>query len=64
MASLATFTINNTAPMVIYGAALLSSNVKGGTTGTLASAGRFDASRTLYDNDVFQIGYRLTLYGY
>jgi hypothetical protein len=63
LSSLASFTIATATAVEVYGAALLSSNVRGGASGTLLSAGRFATPRTLYAADVFQIGYRLTLSG-
>lgn len=60
-ASKAAFTIATATMITVWGAGLLSSNVKGGTTGTLMSAAKFSAARTLYDTDVFNLGYTLTL---
>lgn len=60
-ASKAAFTIATATSITVWGAGLLSSNVKGGTTGTLMSAAKFSAARTLYDTDVFNLGYTLTL---
>ena len=60
-ASKAAFTIATGTAVVVWGAALCSSNVKGGTTGTLMSAAKFSASRTLYPSDTFNLGYTLTL---
>jgi hypothetical protein len=60
-ASKAAFTIATATSVTVWGAGLLSSNVKGGTTGTLMSAAKFSAARTLYDTDVFNLGYTLTL---
>jgi hypothetical protein len=60
-ASKAAFTIATATTVTVWGAGLLSSNVKGGTTGTLLSAAKFSAARTLYDTDVFNLGYTLTL---
>jgi len=60
--SRAAFTIALTgASLVVWGAGMLSSNVKGGTAGKLMSATKFAASRTLYDGDTLNIGYRITL---
>jgi hypothetical protein len=61
LASKATFTIACTTSVVITGAALLSSNVRGGTAGILGSATRFANARTQYNADPFQIGYVVTL---
>jgi hypothetical protein len=60
-ASKAAFTIATATTVTVWGAGLLSSNVKGGTTGTLLSAAKFSAARTLYNTDVFNLGYTLTL---
>jgi hypothetical protein len=56
-ASVATFTINAT--VSIYGAFLVSTNTKGGTSGVLFSAARFPAQRDLIDTDVLQITYQV-----
>lgn len=60
-ASKAAFTIATASSITVWGAGLLSSSVKGGTTGTLLSASKFGASRTLYNTDVFNLGYTLSL---
>ena len=60
-ANKAAFTIATATSISVWGAALSSSNVKGGTTGTLMSASKFSAVRTLYDTDVFNVAYALTL---
>ena len=56
-ASPAEFTLN--ADKLLYGAFLISSNVKGGTAGVLMSAARFSAPRQYYSGDVFKVKYRL-----
>jgi len=61
LASYAQFTIAASAAIDIYGAGLLSSNVKGGTTGTLVSATRFAAARQVNDGDTFELGYEVEL---
>jgi hypothetical protein len=43
----------------VYGAFLSSSSVKGGTSGVLASAIRFAASRTLLTGDILNVTYTL-----
>jgi hypothetical protein len=63
LASRAAFTVNCTTSININGAGLLSSNVRGGTTGVLVSATRFAAQRVLFDDDIFELGYRVTLTG-
>jgi hypothetical protein len=60
-ASRGVFTFASATSVNVYGAGLLSSNVKGGTTGTLMSAAKFSAVRTLYNTDVFNVGYSLQL---
>lgn len=60
-ASKAAFTIVTASSLTVWGAGLLSSSTKGGTTGTLMSAAKFSAARTLYNTDVFNLGYTLTL---
>lgn len=60
-ASKAAFTIATATSITVWGAGLLSSNVKGGTTGTLMSAAKFSAARTLYATDIFNLGYTLSL---
>lgn len=57
----ATFTIACTTSINLNGVGLLSSNVKGGTTGVLMSAFRFGATRVGYNGDPFYCGYTLTL---
>lgn len=60
-ASKAAFTIATATSIAVWGAGLLSLNTKGGVTGTLMSAAKFSAVRTLYNTDVFNLGYTLTL---
>lgn len=57
----AAFTIATASSITVWGAGMLSSATKGGTTGTLLSASKFAAARTLYDTDVFNLGYTITL---
>jgi len=57
-ASKATFTINAT--KTIYGAFLISNSTKSGTTGTLAAASKFAASRAVVSADQLLITYTLT----
>lgn len=61
VASKAAFTIATASSLVVYGAALLSESTRGATTGTLMSATKFAAARTLYNTDVFNLGYRVQL---
>lgn len=60
-ASKAAFTIATATSISAWGAALSSVSTKGGTTGTLMSASKFSAVRTLYNTDVFNVGYSITL---
>lgn len=60
-ASMAVFTIVTATSLVVYGAGLHSVNTKGATTGVLLSASKFSAARTLYNTDVFNLSWRLTL---
>lgn len=60
-ASKAAFTIATATSVTIRGAAMLSSNVKGGTAGVLISISRFAADRVQYNTDVFNLGYRVRL---
>jgi hypothetical protein len=61
LSSKAVFTIFCSTSINISGAALLSSNVKGGTSGTLASASRFGTARTVNTGDAFELGYEVEL---
>lgn len=56
-ASRATFTINAT--KTIYGAFLVSASAKSATTGTLFSAARFSASKSVVDNDELLLTYTI-----
>lgn len=60
-ANRAAFTIITATSVTVWGVGLLSSSVKGGTTGILMSAAKFSAARTLYNTDVFNLGYTLSL---
>lgn len=57
-ASKATFTINAT--KTIYGAFLVSTNTKSGTTGTLFSAARFSAAKSVVAADQLLLTYTFT----
>jgi hypothetical protein len=58
-ASPAVFTFNT--PVTIYGAFLVSTNTKGGTTGKLASASKFSTARSMVASDILQVTYTLTV---
>lgn len=57
----AAFTIVTASSLTVYGAALLSEAAKGAVTGKIMSATKFSAARTLYNTDVFNLAYRVTL---
>lgn len=61
LSSLATYNIVCTTSIDISGAALLSDSTKGGTTGTLASATRFDQEHTVNNGSTFEVGYEVEL---
>ena len=61
VASRASYTIVTASSLTVNGAALLSEQVRGAVTGTLVSAGKFAAARTLYNTDVFNLGWRVQL---
>ena len=61
LASKASFSIVCTTTLTINGAAMLSSNVKGGTAGVLLSASRFSVARTLTDGDEWDCVYEFEL---
>ena len=61
MAAVATVTIATTGQINVTGAAMLTSSVRGGTTGVLVSATRYAAARTFQNGDTYDIGYRLSL---
>lgn len=57
----AVFNIVCTTSVNISGAALLSDNTRGGTTGKLISASRFGTVRQVYSGDAFELGYEVEL---
>ena len=57
----ASVTFATAAQVNVTGAALLTSSVRGGTTGTLISASKYAATRTFQNGDTYDIGYRLAL---
>lgn len=57
-ANKAVFTCNAT--KVMYGAFLVSSSTKGGTSGTLLCASKFSASRSVVNGDTISITYTIT----
>ena len=61
MAAVASVTIAATSQINVTGAAMLTSGVRGGTTGVLVSASRYAAERTFQNGDTYDIGYRVSL---
>jgi hypothetical protein len=61
LASRAEYTIVTASTLDIYGAALHSSQTKGGTAGVLVSASRFANKRTQSNGDTFELGYEVEL---
>lgn len=57
----AAFVIAATTTLTVTGAALLSDNARGGTSGVLISASRYAIARTLQDGDNYGLGYRIEL---
>ncbi len=55
------FTIVTATSLMVEGAALLSTNSKGGTAGVLSSASRFANPRELFNGDDFECGYTVSL---
>jgi hypothetical protein len=45
----------------VTGAAMLTNNTRGGTTGALVSATKYAAARVFQNGDTYDIGYRLSL---
>ena len=61
MSAVASLTMATAGTLNVTGSAMLTSNVRGGTTGVLVSAGRYPVTRTFQNNDIFDIGYRISL---
>ncbi|ENX57657.1 MULTISPECIES: hypothetical protein [Acinetobacter] len=59
-ASVAKVTIATSSQLTVTGAAMLTSSVRGGTSGALISASKYTAARTFQDGDEYEIGYRLS----
>lgn len=57
----AAYTIVSTGSVSIEGAFLISDSARGGTSGALASATRFPATRIVQNGDNYKVGYRVTL---
>lgn len=50
-----------TSAVTLRGAALISSSVKSGTSGTLVSASRFATDKALAEDEILDVGYQLVL---
>jgi hypothetical protein len=61
LASKAAFSIVCTSTLNISGMALLTSNVRGGTSGALISASRYPSVRVVNNGDGFSVGYTVSL---
>lgn len=61
MAAAASLTIATAGTLNVTGAALLTSNQRGGTTGSLVSASLYPVPRTFQNGDVYDLGYRVNL---
>ena len=61
MASVASLTMATASSLNVTGSAMLTNNVRGGTTGVLISASRYPVARTFQAGDTFDIGYRISL---
>ena len=61
LAAAASLTIATAGTLNVTGAALLTNNQKGGTTGALVSASLYPVPRTFQNGDVYELGYRINL---
>lgn len=61
MSAVASLTIATTGTLNVTGAALLSNNVRGGTSGVLVSASLYSAARSFQNGDSYELGYRINL---
>ncbi|MEW5678833.1 hypothetical protein [Comamonas kerstersii] len=61
MAAAASLTIATASTLNVTGAALLTSNQRGGTSGALVSASLYAAPRVFQNGDVYELGYRINL---
>lgn len=59
--TVASVTIATSSQLNVTGAAILTSSVKGGTSGSLISATKYPVVRTFQNGDVYEIGYRITI---
>lgn len=61
VANVAKVTMKTASSLTVQGAAMLTSNTKGGTTGALISAAKYASPRVFQDGDTYEIGYRISL---
>ena len=61
MAAVASLTIATSSQLNVTGAAMLTNNARGGTTGALISATKYAAPRVFQNGDTYEVGYRLSL---
>lgn len=61
MVGIANLTIATSGTLNVTGAALLTNNVRGGTSGVLVSASLYAATRTFQNGDMYELGYRVNL---
>lgn len=61
MSAVASLTIATATSLNVTGAAMLTNNTRGGTTGALISATKYSATRVFQNGDVFEVGYRISL---
>lgn len=61
MDAVASLTIATDSQLNVTGAAMLTNNTKGGSTGKLISATKYSAARVFQDGDTYEVGYRVSL---
>ena len=61
LGAVASVTIATASQLNVTGAAMLTTNSRGGTTGALVSATKYAAARVFQDGDTYDIGYRVSL---
>lgn len=61
LTTVASLTIATAGTLNVTGAAMLTSNQRGGTTGALVSASLYAAARVFQNGDVYELGYRVNL---
>lgn len=61
MAAVASLTIATSGLLNVTGAAMLTNNQRGGTTGALISASLYASPRVFQNGDVYELGYRISL---